>query len=208
MREQVWPFIGTEAIAGGYLTRRTLRSRFQLYRQNGKPVDGIVIHRDELPDDELCTLRGIAATRPARTAFDLGHRKGLTRSGSCRCARQRNTAGGHRRWRVDSEPPRRAWPGAVRPGPPAHGCGRGITPRNQDAALARAFGFAEAGNANPRSGPLELSVRTVGHGIPRVEGGDRIRRCAALDGSRAAHCRYRSPRRTFRVGLADRQGQQ
>lgn len=134
MREQVWPFIGTEAIAGGYVTRRTLRGRFQpvyrnvyvptgheltavsrgvaawlwsgreaalaglsaaalhgarwidpglpaeLYRQNGKPVDGIVIHRDELPDDELCTLRGIAATTPARTAFDLGRRKGLTRA--------------------------------------------------------------------------------------------------------------------------------
>jgi hypothetical protein len=134
MREQVWPLIGTEAIAGGYVTRRTLRSRFQpvyrnvyvptgheltavsrgvaawlwsgreaalaglsaaalhgarwidpalpaeLYRQNGKPVDGIVIHRDELPDDELCTMRGIAATTPARTAFDLGRRKGLTRA--------------------------------------------------------------------------------------------------------------------------------
>jgi very-short-patch-repair endonuclease len=134
MREQIWPFVGTEAVANGYVTRRTLRSRFQpvyrnvyvptgheltavnrgvaawlwsgrgaalaglsaaalhgarwidpelpaeIFRQNGKPVDGIVIHRDKLRDEEVCTLRGIAVTTPARTAFDLGRRKGLTRA--------------------------------------------------------------------------------------------------------------------------------
>jgi hypothetical protein len=96
------PFLGTEALASGVVTRRTLRSRYEpvyrnvykpkgevltpvskaiaawlwsgrqgttagfsaavlygtqwidprlpaeLYRRNGKPVDGIVIHRDEL----------------------------------------------------------------------------------------------------------------------------------------------------------------
>ncbi|WP_306306546.1 hypothetical protein [Mycobacterium celatum] len=52
----------------------------ELYRRNGKPVDGIVIHRDELSDDEICTVRGIRATTPARTAFDLGRRKGLVRA--------------------------------------------------------------------------------------------------------------------------------
>jgi Protein of unknown function (DUF559) len=131
MGKQSWPFIGTEALADGCATRRTLRSQHQavyrnayvprdheltavtrgvaawlwsgrrataaglsaaalhgtrwiepalpaeLYRRNGKPVDGIVIHRDELWEDEVCTLRGIAATTPARTAFDLGRRKGL-----------------------------------------------------------------------------------------------------------------------------------
>jgi len=131
MGEQSWPFIGTEALADGYVTRRTLRSRHQpvyrnvyvskgheltavtrgiaawlwsgrrataaglsaaalhgarwidpglpaeLYRRNGKPVDGIAIHRDELWDDEVCTLREIAATTSARTAFDLGRRKDL-----------------------------------------------------------------------------------------------------------------------------------
>jgi Protein of unknown function (DUF559) len=50
----------------------------ELYRRNGKPVDGIVIHRDELWDDEVCTVGGIPATTPARTAFDLGRRQGLT----------------------------------------------------------------------------------------------------------------------------------
>ena len=128
MGEQPWPFIGTEALAAGRVTRRTLRSQYQpvyrnvyvpngheltavtrgvaawlwsgrtataaglsaaalhgtrwidsnlpaeLYRRNGKPADGIVIHRDELWDDEVCTLRGIPATTPARTAFDVGRR--------------------------------------------------------------------------------------------------------------------------------------
>lgn len=46
----------------------------ELYRRNGKPVDGILIHRDELLDDETRLVRGILATSPARTAFDLGRR--------------------------------------------------------------------------------------------------------------------------------------
>lgn len=40
-------------------------------------MPGIVIHRDELHDDEMCDVDGIAATTPARTAFDLGRRKGF-----------------------------------------------------------------------------------------------------------------------------------
>jgi hypothetical protein len=124
----VGPFLGTEALALGTVTRRTLRSRCEpvhrnvylakgekltpatravaawlwsgrrataagfsaaalygtqwidpqlpaeLYRRNGKPVDGIVIHRDQLFDDECGLVRGIPATTPARTAFDLGRR--------------------------------------------------------------------------------------------------------------------------------------
>lgn len=129
-----WPFLGTEALAAGNVTRRTLASRHnaihrnvympkgqeltattrakaawlwsgrqatlaglsaaalygskwidpqlpaELYRRNGKRVDGILIHRDELYDDELALVRGISATTPARTAFDLGRRKGRERA--------------------------------------------------------------------------------------------------------------------------------
>jgi hypothetical protein len=129
---EVGPFLGTEALARGTVTRRTLRSRFEpvyrnvylpkgeeltatkrakaawlwsgrqataaglsaaalygthwidprlpaeLYRRNGKPVDGIVIHRDKLFDDECGLVRGVSATTPARTAFDLGRRDGRT----------------------------------------------------------------------------------------------------------------------------------
>jgi hypothetical protein len=128
------PFLGTEALACGTVTRRMLRSRYdpvyrnvyvpkgevltpatravaawlwsgrqattaglsaaalygtlwidpqlpaELYRRNGKPADGIVIHRDELFDDERRLIRGIPATTPARTAFDLGRRDRRTRA--------------------------------------------------------------------------------------------------------------------------------
>ncbi|AKS35627.1 hypothetical protein [Mycolicibacterium goodii] len=39
---------------------------------------GIVIHSDTLADDEICRIKGIGATTPERTAFDLGRRRGLT----------------------------------------------------------------------------------------------------------------------------------
>jgi very-short-patch-repair endonuclease len=39
---------------------------------------GIMLHSDELSDDEVCLIRGIRATTPVRTAFDLGRRKGRT----------------------------------------------------------------------------------------------------------------------------------
>jgi len=50
----------------------------ELYRSNGKPVEGILIHRDELFDGERQLVRGISLTTPARTAFDLGRRRGRT----------------------------------------------------------------------------------------------------------------------------------
>lgn len=49
----------------------------ELVRRNGKPVAGIVIHRAELPDDEVCRVAGVRVTSPARTAFDLGRRPGV-----------------------------------------------------------------------------------------------------------------------------------
>ncbi|MCV7347367.1 endonuclease domain-containing protein [Mycolicibacterium rhodesiae] len=49
----------------------------ELMRRNGKPVNGILIHRDELDPDEICDVGGIAVTTAARTAFDLGRRGNL-----------------------------------------------------------------------------------------------------------------------------------
>jgi very-short-patch-repair endonuclease len=48
----------------------------EMFRLNGKKADGIVIHRDELLIDEVTSLHGIGLTTPARTAFDLGRRRG------------------------------------------------------------------------------------------------------------------------------------
>ena len=128
-----WPFLGTEAIASGVATKRTLRSRYEMIYRNVyvpegvaiTPADravaawlwsdrcatvagvsaaalfgtrwldphapaelirtetasnGIVVHRDRLLDDELCRVRGIAVTTPARTAYDLGRRPGLSKA--------------------------------------------------------------------------------------------------------------------------------
>jgi hypothetical protein len=131
MNDGDWPFVGTEALADGRVSRHSLRTRHravyrsvyvpttheltatsrgvaawlwsgreavltglsaaalhgakwidpqlpaEVYRRNGKPVDGIVIRRDELCDDEFAMVRGIPVTTPARTAFDLGRRKEL-----------------------------------------------------------------------------------------------------------------------------------
>ncbi|KUI14037.1 hypothetical protein AU193_08365 [Mycobacterium sp. GA-1285] len=128
------PFIGTEALAAGVVTRRTLVSRHnmiyrnvyllkgatltpdrraaaawlwsgrnatlagssaaalhgsrwidedlpaELIRVEACDVDGIVIHRAKLRDDEVGIVRGMPVTTPARTAFDLGRRNGLERA--------------------------------------------------------------------------------------------------------------------------------
>ncbi|MGH3644282.1 MAG: hypothetical protein ACRDUX_35285 [Mycobacterium sp.] len=124
------PFLGSEALAAGQFTKRTLRTRNQLiyrnvYVSNGEALtaadralaawlwsgrratvaglsasalhgakwiaadepaeltrseigaNGIIVHRERLRDDEVCEIRAIPVTTPARTAFDLGRRKGL-----------------------------------------------------------------------------------------------------------------------------------
>ncbi|MGN7779508.1 DUF559 domain-containing protein [Mycolicibacterium sp. 22603] len=52
----------------------------ELFRVNGKPVVGILIHRDTLLDGEYRPVKGITVTSPARTAFDLGRRRGRLRA--------------------------------------------------------------------------------------------------------------------------------
>ncbi|MGZ5391142.1 MAG: endonuclease domain-containing protein [Mycobacterium sp.] len=122
------PFLGTEAVAAGRFTRRTLATRnvmlhknvylpknveltaetramaawlwsgrratvaglsaaalhgskwidaelpAELIRPVACEVKGIVIRRDCLDETETCVVRGLAATTPARTAYDLGRR--------------------------------------------------------------------------------------------------------------------------------------
>jgi hypothetical protein len=50
----------------------------ELNRPNRDKARGIILHSDVLVDDEMCVRDGIRLTTPARTAFDLGRRKGLT----------------------------------------------------------------------------------------------------------------------------------
>lgn len=74
-----WLWSGRQSTLAGLSAAAILGSKWidprlpaELYRRNGKPVEGILIHRDELLADELQVVRGISATTPARTAFDLG----------------------------------------------------------------------------------------------------------------------------------------
>jgi hypothetical protein len=49
----------------------------ELNRRSRDKARGIVLHSDSLDEDETCVRDGISLTTPARTAFDLGRRKGL-----------------------------------------------------------------------------------------------------------------------------------
>lgn len=50
----------------------------ELNQSSRSQPSGILIHSDELADDETCVIRGIRMTTPHRTAFDLGRSRGLT----------------------------------------------------------------------------------------------------------------------------------
>jgi hypothetical protein len=50
----------------------------EVNRRSRDKTDGIVLHSDELFDDEISLVRGLPVTTAARTAFDLGRRYGLT----------------------------------------------------------------------------------------------------------------------------------
>jgi len=52
----------------------------EINQRHRHKTDGILLHSDELANDEVCTASGVPATTPARTAFDLGRRRGLTRA--------------------------------------------------------------------------------------------------------------------------------
>jgi hypothetical protein len=49
----------------------------ELNRRGRDKTPGILLHSDALWEDEVCVRDGIQMTTPARTAFDLGRRKGV-----------------------------------------------------------------------------------------------------------------------------------
>lgn len=81
--EAAWLWSDRLATVGGLSAAALLGTRWidpespaELFRTNGKPVSGIVIHRDILHSREFGLVRGIPTTTPARTGFDLGRRRG------------------------------------------------------------------------------------------------------------------------------------
>ncbi|OKH84491.1 hypothetical protein [Mycolicibacterium sp.] len=85
--EAAWLWSGRQGVLAGLSAAAAYGSRWidadepaELFRRNGKPVDGILIHRDELAEDETRLVAGVVATSPERTAFDLGRRRGRVRA--------------------------------------------------------------------------------------------------------------------------------
>ncbi|ANE81982.1 hypothetical protein A7U43_24400 [Mycobacterium adipatum] len=85
--QAAWLWSDRMAVAGGLSASALFGTRWidtdapaELFLVNGKHAPGILIHRDTLCTDEICDIAGIASTTPARTAFDLGRRKGLPRA--------------------------------------------------------------------------------------------------------------------------------
>jgi restriction endonuclease-like protein len=80
-----WLWSGRRATAAGLSAAALHGSKWidpalpaELFHSSRHATNGIVLHSDRLPDDECCSLDGVAATTPARTAYDLGRRPGLT----------------------------------------------------------------------------------------------------------------------------------
>lgn len=76
--EAAWLWSGRQGVLAGLSAAAAYGSRWidadepaELFRRNGKPVDGILIHRDELAEDETRLVAGVVATSPERTAFIL-----------------------------------------------------------------------------------------------------------------------------------------
>jgi very-short-patch-repair endonuclease len=80
-----WLWSGRDATVAGLSAAALHGSRWidaglpaELIRGEGCSVDGIVIHREKLAGEETCRTRGIPATTPARTGFDIGRRDRLS----------------------------------------------------------------------------------------------------------------------------------
>jgi hypothetical protein len=80
-----WLWSGRSATSAGLSAAALHRTAWiddwlpaELNRRNRDKTRGIILHSDTLDDDETCMRGGIRLTTPARTAFDLGRRKGLT----------------------------------------------------------------------------------------------------------------------------------
>lgn len=79
-----WLWSGRSATVAGLSAAALHRSAWiddwlpaELNRRSRDGAHGIILHSDSLDEDETCVRDGMRLTTPARTAFDLGRRKGL-----------------------------------------------------------------------------------------------------------------------------------
>lgn len=80
-----WLWSGRRGVVAGLSAAALRGSRWidtaapaELNQVSRSSPAGILIHSDRLWPDEVSLVRGIEVTTPARTAFDLGRRKGIT----------------------------------------------------------------------------------------------------------------------------------
>ncbi len=80
-----WLWSGRRATVAGLSAAALLGPRWidakrpaELNQPSRHKTKGIILHSDELWDDESCFVRGVPVTTAARTAFDLGRRRGQT----------------------------------------------------------------------------------------------------------------------------------
>lgn len=74
-----WLWSGRRAVIAGVSAAALHGARWidaetpaELNKPGRDRVAGIVLHSDSLADDEICRIRGMRVTSPARTAFDIG----------------------------------------------------------------------------------------------------------------------------------------
>ncbi|WP_238396719.1 hypothetical protein [Mycolicibacterium sp. CBMA 234] len=79
-----WLWSGRRGVAAGLSAAALHGSKWigadepaEINQPSRHKTSGVLLHSDELSDDEICTVRGIRATTPARTAFDLGRQPGI-----------------------------------------------------------------------------------------------------------------------------------
>ncbi len=80
-----WMWSSRQATVAGVSAAALLGSRWisadgpaELVRTQRRSPPGIVVHSGAVRDDEVCRVRGIPCTTPARTAYDLGRRLPFT----------------------------------------------------------------------------------------------------------------------------------
>jgi len=86
-----WLFSGRRAVVGGFSAAALHGSRWisaarpaELFQPSRFRAGGLILHSDELLDEEITLVAGIRVTTPARTAFDLGRRGAPGRRGDLR----------------------------------------------------------------------------------------------------------------------------
>jgi hypothetical protein len=80
-----WLWSGRRAVAAGLSAAALHGSKWidaklpaELNQPSRHKTNGIVLHSDALDEDEICLVQGVSVTTPARTAFDIGRRRGIT----------------------------------------------------------------------------------------------------------------------------------